>query len=65
MNSTGVIGTPRDGPDGVGPAAVEGAGAEAEEVVTPLLCPLRSHQVQRMFPTCKVKQNFTMIGEPC
>src|SRR5699024_7313941 len=29
-----------------------------------LLCPRPSCQVQRMFPTCTVKQSFTIVGGP-
>src|SRR5699024_4124123 len=51
--------TPEERPDGAGAVVGE---AGAEEVVTPLLCPRSSCQVQRMFPTCTVKQSFMIEG---
>src|SRR5699024_1983006 len=59
MNSTGVRGAPEERSE------VAGAVVGAEEVVTPLLCPRPLRQVQRMFPTCTVKETFTIIGGPC
>src|SRR5690606_5251063 len=53
MNSTGTAGS-----DELLPGARDGAVEAGEEVVTPLLCPLPSVQVQRMFSICIVKQAF-------